>query len=345
MLSNLLILLISCFFLLCLHLNFLRISKLINIYDNPHKIKRKHHKTLVPLLGGVIILLNLFTTSLILLLDKIFNFHIVAENYFQQNNFSIFFSIYFFGFLVFLIGLWDDKHNLSGNLRLFLMTILLVIFLILYEDFRIHIIFFSNNLFFNLQYLSFFFTIFCLLVFLNSLNMLDGINNLLSTYLIIIFIIFVFKGIYPLFCLLILLSLLFFSYLNFNTNCFMGSNGSYFLGFCVAIILISQHNQREIFALEVINILFLPIIDLFRIFFARTLNSKLFYEPDLNHIHHLLKKKFNEINAVLLLSLQIVVSYTVGHFFSHLIGIFVSLIMYVCLLYLSKVNKKKNEKL
>lgn len=338
MLSNFLILLISCFFLLCLHLNFLRISRLINIYDNPHKIKRKHHKTLVPLLGGVIILLNLFITSLILLLDKIFNFHIVAENYFQQNNLSIFFSIYFFGFLVFLIGLWDDKHNLSGNLRLFLLTILVAIFLILYKEFRIDKIFFSNNLVFNLKYLSFFFTILCLLVFLNSLNMLDGINNLLSTYLTIIFLIFIFKGIYPLFCFLILLSLLFFSYLNFKTKCFMGSNGSYFLGFCVATILISKHNQSEIYAEEVINMLFLPVIDLFRIFSTRVLNNKPFYKPDLNHIHHLLKKKFSAAIAVLLLSSQIIVSYTIGHFFSHFIGIVVSLIMYVFLFCLSKVK-------
>lgn len=338
MLSNFFILLLSFLFLLYVYLNFLRISKLINIYDNPQNIKRKHHKNPVPLLGGVIVLLNLYFISLILLLDKVFNFHLISESYFQQKNFSIFFSIYFFGFLVFLIGLWDDKRNLSGNLRLFLLTILVVIFLILYKEFLIDNFFFSNNLVFNLRYLSFFFTILCLLVFLNSLNMLDGINNLLSTYLIIIFSIFIFKGIYPLFCFLILLSLLFFSYLNYKTKCFMGSNGSHFLGFCVAIILISKHNQKEIYAEEVINMLFLPVIDLLRIFCTRILNNKPFYKPDLNHIHHLLKKKFSAVIAVLLLSSQIIVSYTIGYFFSHLIGIVFSLTMYVSLFCLSKIK-------
>ena len=142
MLSNFFILLLSFLFLLYVYLNFLRISKLINIYDNPQNIKRKHHKNPVPLLGGVIVLLNLYFISLILLLDKVFNFHLISESYFQQKNFSIFFSIYFFGFLVFLIGLWDDKRNLSGNLRLFLLTILVVIFLILYKEFLIDNFFF-----------------------------------------------------------------------------------------------------------------------------------------------------------------------------------------------------------
>jgi UDP-GlcNAc:undecaprenyl-phosphate GlcNAc-1-phosphate transferase len=338
-LSNIFILLLSSLFLLFIHLNFLKISILANIYDNPKNIKRKRHKNPVPLLGGLIILLNLFIISLVLLLDKFFNFHIEPESYFQQKTFGIFFVIHFFGFLIFLIGVFDDKYNVSGNLRLILMTILLVVFFLLYENFLISKIFFSNNFVLDLRYLSFFLTVLCFLVFLNSLNMLDGVNNLLSSYLIIIFLIFLFKGVYPLFCLLILLSLFFFSYLNYKTKCFMGSNGSYFLGFCVAIILISQHNEQKIYAEEVINILFLPVIDLFRIFSTRTLNNKPFYQPDLNHIHHLLKKKFNAVIAVLLLSSQVIVSYIVGFFFSHFIGIFFSLIIYVYFLYLGKVKK------
>ena len=85
-------------------------SKKLNLIDYPDQ-KRKIHKKPVPLIGFSYFLM----TFLILFSWSLF-----------ENNFSLSFSFAFIFALLFnsIIGLVDDKSNLSPNSRIYLITII-----------------------------------------------------------------------------------------------------------------------------------------------------------------------------------------------------------------------------
>ena len=90
-------------FLIVYKLN--KISNIFNIFDEPDN-KLKKHKLSVPLLGGIIILINhcFFT---------IFYFFYYSD--LLANNIPIrnLISIFIFVFLFFFLGILDDKHKLK----------------------------------------------------------------------------------------------------------------------------------------------------------------------------------------------------------------------------------------
>ena len=97
------------FFSVVLIINFIlyvfssKIAKVLNIYDNPDKI-RKFHKTKTPITGGIIVLLNV----------------IIFYLYNGLNIYSD--SIVFFSFcvLIFFLGIFDDKFKINANIKLVL---------------------------------------------------------------------------------------------------------------------------------------------------------------------------------------------------------------------------------
>ena len=159
------------------------ISRKFSFYDFPND--RKIHKNPISLLGGFIVYFNLI---IIFLLDLIFK-----ENLFPFREFDNYIFI-FISTLVFLLGYIDDKYGLSANKKLLILSLLILI-----------LIFFDNNLLlselrftatsktYNLGILSYFFTLLCILLFLNAFNMFDGINLQCGIYALLIFIISDFK--------------------------------------------------------------------------------------------------------------------------------------------------------
>ena len=100
------------FFLLILNLiiliNLKKISKILNIYDHPDG-KLKIHKAKVPLIGGLILILNFST---------IFFYQIFFQERFLSLNINYFNNLELFSILIliysyFFLGLYDDKFNLS----------------------------------------------------------------------------------------------------------------------------------------------------------------------------------------------------------------------------------------
>ena len=92
---------------------FKKFSNLINIYDKPDK-KLKVHKFNVPLIGGTIIFINYIL---------LFIFELIFKNqiFFIDLNLissSEIFSLSFFIASFYLLGLYDDKFNISPNIRL-----------------------------------------------------------------------------------------------------------------------------------------------------------------------------------------------------------------------------------
>ena len=108
-------------------INYSRISKIINIYDIPD-FKRKIHKHKTPLLGGLIFFLNIIVYLFLLAID-----FISIENIFFKNEYELIFFISI-GFILFFIGLYDDKKNLTPNIKLFLFFICLISLMFLNDE-------------------------------------------------------------------------------------------------------------------------------------------------------------------------------------------------------------------
>ena len=212
------------------------IINFFNIYDENDGI-RKFQKKPVPVIGGLIIVLNIFIIFLYSFFLKI-NF---TDSYFFINNrdtFSFFIGLLFF----YLFGLYDDKFNLNANNKL-LITSILIIFPISIDNnlliSNLKFSFLSNII--ELNNFSYFFTILSFLLFINALNMLDGINMQAASYALLIFLIFISKSIFINISIVIAISLFFFLILNSKNKAYMGDGGIYLLSYVISYIFIKSY--------------------------------------------------------------------------------------------------------
>ena len=92
----------------------------------------------------------------------------------------------FVSILIFLIGMYDDKYELKANLKLIFLCISIITFININSDLIIESVnFYTFNKTINLSSYSNFFTILCVLLFMNAFNMMDGTNLLAGTYTLI----------------------------------------------------------------------------------------------------------------------------------------------------------------
>lgn len=300
--------------------NFNKLSKFINSYDHP-SIDLKNHKKKTPNIGGLLIFVNI----------------IIFEIYFSSTS-SLLQSNIFFVSAIFLIGYLDDRYNLSANIRLvsLLLIILTMIFLnketYLIES--LHFSFLKKS--FYLGNFSVFFTVLSFLLFINAFNMFDGINLQSGIYSIFIFIIFLFKGVSIDLSSVIIISLFFFVYLNYKNKCFLGNGGSILLPFIIAHLFSKDSNTSQVFyADEIFLIMLIPGIDMLRLFIERIWRGNNPFKGDRNHIHHLLFTKFSEFKtASITLGLIFIPNLMATINDSFIFAITVSLFLYFIIIYL-----------
>lgn len=296
------------FFLLILNLiiliNLKKISKILNIYDHPDG-KLKIHKAKVPLIGGLILILNFST---IFFYQIFFQERFLSLNINYFNNFELF-SLLILIYSYFFLGLYDDKFYLSPFKKLLIS--ILIIFIV---------IFFNENLIisnFSLSFLekriflgnvSIFFTIFSILILINALNFYDGINGQSCLIFLFFFSYLLIKSDVNFFYLICIILILMVMILNFKNLLFLGDSGIYLLTIILSISLIYEYNVQKniIYADEIFFLLLFPGVDLLRLTITRSLNSKNPFLGDRNHIHHLLINRFSLLfSNIILISLTI----------------------------------------
>jgi UDP-N-acetylmuramyl pentapeptide phosphotransferase/UDP-N-acetylglucosamine-1-phosphate transferase len=274
------IFLINLFFLL----NLKRISKKINIFDYPDK-KLKLHSEQVFIGGGIIF----FITFSFIYLFNIFIF----KDYFMKV------STFLFASLIFFLGLVDDKFKLNYLNKFFFLIIILILLLLADKSIVVNNLRFSfSNYELNLGVYSFFFTLLCFLLFINSINLFDGINLQCGAYFLVIFSFFYFITQNYLF-LFLLVPLIFFLILNFCNKVFLGDGGSLLIAFVIGYFSINLYNKNYFKSDDIIILMIVPGFDMFRLFLVRILNKRNPFKGDLNHLHHLLKNNFGLFFAVL----------------------------------------------
>ena len=178
-----------------------------------------------------------------------------------RSYFSIFFLTSFF-----LLGILDDKYKLKPEKNFFL-SIFFTFFLSLNDDLiitNLRFSFYQYSIFLN--DVSLFFTIFCIIILVNSLNFYDGINGQSLIFFIIIFSYLSYKSPIYLLYLFIILILFFVLILNLKNQLFMGDSGIYILGSILITSIIYEYNVFKSikFADEIFFLLILPGYDLLR---------------------------------------------------------------------------------
>ena len=270
------------------------LGKYFNLIDKPDKI-RKIHKNDVPLIGSFPLVIIFFS------------YLIVCES----TN-LILFKILFISFMFFLIGIIDDRNQISYLKKSIFSVIILIIFLSLNKELLISSVKFNS---FDINYPlieshSLILTITCIIILINTFNFTDGINGLSSmiaiiwllsitllakdiNYYLIFFSIFILLNAVPI----------------FFGRYFLGDSGTLFVGTFISLETIKIFNfQNANISYENIFLIFMiPGLDMIRLVFARIINNKNPFLPDRNHLHHYFIKKYSLSKTLLIYFLLITI--------------------------------------
>lgn len=302
------------------------LSKKYNFYDLPNE--RKLHSQPTSYFGGILFFLSNFFYIL-------YFKTLVFESHFIIYNLSHIFSLIFISSFIFLVGLIDDKVDLSPLKKTIFLIILISSSVMIDGDLlisKLNLELIDKEL--QLKNFAFFFTILCIYIFINASNMFDGADLQLGLYFFVIIIYLYFKSDFLNIFAPLIISLTIFLFANFKKICFMGNNGSHFLSYVLSIFIIKFYNMGILNTVEeVVIVMLIPGLDLIRLFIKRVLNNKKFFESDLDHVHHIIarsKSKYLVQIIVLIFNISpIIVAEIVGSYF---IGIIFGVISYFFLI-------------
>jgi len=269
----------------------------LQLLDIPNE--RSHHSSVVPRGAGIGFILTFFLSSVI------FNFSL----------FTAYWYIYVGIFSVFLIGVIDDRYEVSAKLKF--VVIFIATFLLWMNGLTIGTL--GNWFGYDVtlpMWLALPFSMFALAGFTNALNLIDGLDGLAGSISLVIITFFFFIGVIYHDSLMVsissftLASLVGFLLLNWNpAKIFMGDSGSLTLGFIISVLsLLSIHYIHPI---VVIYLAALPILDTLVVMIRRIRRGKSPFAPDKTHIHHILVKFFdNDVKrtVIFLVVLQVLFS-------------------------------------
>ena len=296
------------------------VSRKLNLYDKPNI--RKIHKNKVLNTSGLALYVFLF---------------LISAKYELSYEIEL---IIIIGSIIILVGLLDDRKNLTPGIKL-----MLLFFPILY-------LIFNGFILLNLGTyeiigkieLNKFGLIFSLLavgLLVNSYNYLDGIDGLLLSFCITTFIYFNFllndKNINTFF-LLIIFPMIINLLLNFlpetsKLKMFSGNAGSLFLGFLISFVMIFLFKYKGIHPAYLIWSCWLPVYDFIYITFLRIAENKKFYEPDRRHFHHIILffMKKSHLKTCLILNCLNIFFMILGYLITSQLGKIYSIIAFVLL--------------
>jgi UDP-GlcNAc:undecaprenyl-phosphate GlcNAc-1-phosphate transferase len=265
-----------------------RISLKFNLIDVPGA--RSSHSSSTPSFGGVA-----FYISYIIALFFI--------QFFFENQVSL--TLLVGISVLFFTGLFDDLVNLSAKLKFF-GQFLGVALLMSQSDFRIISMHGFMGIYEIPLSISIAGSMFFLLGLINAFNLLDGIDGLSAVTGIIVasFYSYMFYKLEYFYYLSVsittIASLLAFLRFNFSLRkkIFMGDTGSLTIGLVLGLLTLklmtadaidsSLHFNPNQLPLFLVAVLYVPILDIFRVVIIRLLKGVSMFSPDRNHIHHII---------------------------------------------------------
>ncbi len=307
---------------------FKSLARILNCYDYPTH-HRKIHTNKIANFGGFLIIVNIII------------FYAISYKIAVVSKVDIFFIIG--SILFFLLGYFDDKLDIKAYLKFFFQI-----------NFILFLVIFNNDLLINNIYISFldkkillgqfsiFFTIFCYLLFINAFNMLDGINLSAGIYSLLL-LVFLYLQQNNIIFIVLITSIIFFLIKNYQNKLFLGNNGSTLLGFIFSYFFIDLNKTKVISVEEIFLVMIIPGLDMLRLYVQRIYNKKNPFKADLDHLHHILLKKFNYNKAIIYLSLILFTPFFLNFFFNNskkiYLIIFIIFSYYGLIFYLLKKNR------
>ena len=313
-----------------------KLTKFINIFDAPDKIRKIHNRK-VPLLSFLFILLSFLWLIIIVLSEYNLNY---LYNIFKVYTNKQFFIFIFCFLSLILIGLYDDKFTISVSTKA--ACILFILYMNVAFDSGLQIkeiysIYFNKNI--ELDNFSIFFTVFCIFALINAMNMFDGVNIQAIFYYLIIFLYFLIKGLFVDLSLTMVFPLIFILYLNIKNKIFLGDSGIYAVTYIVSYILLKSNNlANKIAAEEIFFIFLIPALEMIRLFIYRLVKNKNPFTADSNHIHHILLKKINFVKYIFLIISLILSKFFIIFFLKEFIFYFYFIIIILYFYLLIKIN-------
>lgn len=263
----------------------------LNVMDKPNA--RKQHLVAKPLLGGLAVYFGTFLSYMIYVS-------------FRSSRETV--LLWGIGFLLVLMGIYDDKYDLNAFVKLFFQ--LLIAFLAAYVIGGIARI----DIYSYTIYLSTFNGIIAMTLWIvaliNAFNLIDGLDGLsagagLISFATIVIVSILGGNTSNMVMLLIFCgSLLGFLFYNFYpATIFLGDAGAMFIGFAIAIISTNEYKTVTTTSMVLIFLIaFLPVMDTILSFVRRKINGEKVFKADALHFHHrLLRQGYSQQQAVLIM--------------------------------------------
>lgn len=278
-----------------------KINNLVNVKSFPDNNKRLH-KNPTPATGWIFFYFNFLAIFIYSFFYNVSDFLIILS----VKEKIIYFSILT---VALIYGILDDKLDLNYFQKLIIFIILFFLLFTVFPIFKLQFVkFYFYNYKLSLNQTSIIISIFLSLYFLNMLNMFDGINNQLSFILITFSGFLIYKLGFDIILIGFFLSSVSFALLNYKNKCFLGNAGIVFISFFIITILGLRINNDAIKLDSLIILFFIPFIDTLRLFFQRILNNKNPFKGDINHIHHILLKKYGQKKTNILINGTVFIS-------------------------------------
>lgn len=242
--------------------------------DKPNA--RKVHEKIMPRLGGLAIFIGVIVG------------YFAGGLYNEKIN-----TISVGAVLIILIGILDDKYELSAKTKF--IGQLIVAFLILYSGLKIDFVAIPSVGKIYLGMWSYPITVFWIVAITNAINLIDGLDGLSAGVsgigIATVAILALLSGKVLIFTLSMILlgSVIGFLFYNFHpAKIFMGDTGALFLGYSISILsLLGLYKSVTLFSFLVpVIILGVPVFDTTFAIIRRIVNKKPISAPDKSHLHH-----------------------------------------------------------
>jgi UDP-GlcNAc:undecaprenyl-phosphate GlcNAc-1-phosphate transferase len=264
-----------------------------NLLDHP--TERKKHKKPTPFFGGLIIFTSFWITAGFGLLTAYFLTDSLALQMKLPWIFADILSwipeiagVFLGSLVILLIGLWDDRFNLSPIIKFLGQSV--AAFILLYIGLRV-------NLVQELGWFGYFVTYAWIVLLMNAFNFIDSIDgHSLGIGLISAFFFFFITQIIKQKAVALLVitfggSLYGFFPYNFKpARCFLGDNGSLFIGYMLSVITLlcsfSTPKTSQLTPLIPILMFGVPLYDTISVVVVRLLRGIPPWQGDRNHLAH-----------------------------------------------------------
>jgi len=275
---------------------FIKIAPRLSLMDVPNK--RSSHATSTPRGAGIVFGITFLSVI------SIFQFEYIALHYLT----------FFAALLVFGIGIYDDLFDAKPRLKI--LVLIIASSMVYFDGYAITNLgeYFGWTL--SLGIFSYIFTVFAITGFTNALNLIDGLDGLAASVAVMILSVLAFIGLtfndMLLFSISMTLVSALIAFLTFNWNpakVFMGDSGSLFLGFIIAVL--SVHALQYIHVTAILFLAGLPILDTLVVFSRRIQRGVSPFNPDKNHLHHILYQMKYDVRYTVYILLLIQMAFSV----------------------------------